>query len=66
MVREEQRLAAGEECNKYDLTVGPCHCADRNDWSRWVAISSLSPIWRPRFSFMDAHLDPTPANTAFH
>jgi hypothetical protein len=38
-------VLAREECNKYDLTPGPCFSLDnRNDWSRWVTISSLPPM----------------------
>jgi len=34
-----------EECNKYDLTVTTCFwLVNHNDWSRWFAISRLSPI----------------------
>jgi hypothetical protein len=32
---------AGDECNKYDLTAGPCFwLVNHNDWSKWFAISS--------------------------
>jgi hypothetical protein len=42
-----------EECNKYDLTAGPCFwLANHNDCSRWFAISSSHVFAVPPFSFM--------------
>ncbi len=42
-----------KECNKYDLTPAQCFwLAHHNDWSRWFAFSSPSPICCPSFSFM--------------
>jgi hypothetical protein len=42
-----------EECNKYDLTAGPCFwLANHNDCSKCFAISSLTPICSPIFNFM--------------
>jgi len=41
-----------KECNKYDLSAAQCFLlAHHNDWSRWFAISSPSPICCPGFSF---------------
>jgi hypothetical protein len=47
-------IPAREECNKYDdLTGSPCFwLANHNDWPRWFAISSLSLICSPSFSFV--------------
>ncbi len=37
-----------------DLTDAPClWLVNPNDWPMWFAISSLSPICSPNFSFMD-------------
>jgi hypothetical protein len=42
-----------KECNKCDLTAAQCFLlGHRNDWSRWFAISSPSPICCRSFSFM--------------
>jgi len=50
---QQSLIAAGEECNKSDVTSTPCFwLANHNYWSRWFAISSLPPICSPSFSFM--------------
>jgi len=41
-----------KECNKYDLSAAQCFLlAHHNDWSRWFASSSRSPVCCPSFSF---------------
>jgi hypothetical protein len=57
MVREEQ--LAREECNKYDLTAGPC------PGGLLLVVSHLFRVLV--FSFMECASRPhTPANTPFH
>jgi hypothetical protein len=47
------RTTCRKECNKYDLTDAQCFwLAHHNNWSKWFAISSPSPICYPSFSFM--------------
>jgi hypothetical protein len=63
---EYSKVLAREECNKLDLTAGPCH------WpivmigpGGFLLVVSHLFGWRPGFHFMDAQ-HPTPANTPFH
>jgi hypothetical protein len=47
------RTTCRKECNKYDLTDAQCFwLAHHNNWSKWFAISSPSPISYPSFSFL--------------
>ncbi len=42
-----------KDCHKYDLTADPCFgLATHNDWSKWVAITSVPPISSLSLSFM--------------
>jgi hypothetical protein len=45
---------ARKELNKYDLAAAPCLCSANlnNDWFRWFAISSSTPICSLIFRFL--------------